>query len=229
MNSTVLDYAAVAVLGLLVGAGELVSRYKDAPAGALRSGAAMFYMALNVAASVVALALIRVFDWRFGVTSGGAALRWTQVAVAGTAAMALFRTSLFTIHAADRDIGVGPGSFLQIFRDAADRATDRLRARARGENVSKLMEGISYDKASHGLTTYCLALMQNVPDEEQLALTKSLALLDAAEIDPAIKVRILGLNLLNVVGPNVLTAAVNSLRKEMTEEQKSVDAGQKPK
>jgi hypothetical protein len=229
MNSTVLDYAAVAVLGLLVGAGELVSRYKDAPAGALRSGAAMFYMALNVAASVVALALIRVFDWRFGVTSGGAALRWTQVAVAGTAAMALFRTSLFTIHAADRDIGVGPGSFLQIFRDAADRATDRLRARARGENVSKLMEGISYDKASHGLTTYCLALMQNVPDEEQLALTKSLALLDAAEIDPAIKVRILGLNLLNVVGPNVLTAAVNSLRKEMTEEQKSGDAGQKLK
>jgi hypothetical protein len=112
-------------------------------AGALRSGAAIFYMALNVAASVIALGLIRVFDWRFGVTAGGAALRWMQVAVAGTAAMALFRTSLFTIHAADRDIGVGPGSFLQIFRDAADRATDRLRARARGEQVSKLMDGIS--------------------------------------------------------------------------------------
>jgi hypothetical protein len=220
MDATVLDYVAVAVLGLLVGAAELVSRYKDAPAGALRSGAAIFYMALNVAASLIALALIRVFDWKFGLTVGGAALRWTQVGVAGTGAMALFRTSLFTVHAGERDVGVGPGSFLQIFRDAADRATDRLRARARGEQVSKLMEGISYDKASHGLTTYCLALMQNVSDEEQLALTKSLALLNGADIDPAIKVRILGLSLLNVVGPNVLTAAVNSLRKEMAENQK---------
>jgi hypothetical protein len=229
MNATVLDYVVVAALGLLVGAAELVSRYKDAPAGALRSGAAIFYVALNVAASLVALFLIRVFDWKFGVTSGGAALRWTQVAVAGTAAMALFRTSLFTVHAGERDVGVGPGSFLQIFRDAADRATDRLRARARGEQVSKLMEGISYDKASHGLTTYCLALMQNVSDEEQLALTKSLALLSGADIDPAIKVRILGLNLLNVVGPNVLTAAVNSLRKEMAEDQKPGNVGQDQK
>jgi hypothetical protein len=217
----VLDYVVVGVLGLLVGAAELVSRYKDAPAGALRSGAAIFYMALNVAASLIALALIRVFDWKFGLTVGGAALRWTQVGVAGTGAMALFRTSLFTVHVGERDVAVGPGSFLQIFREAADRATDRLRARARGEQVSKLMEGISYDKASHGLTTYCLALMQNVSDDEQLALTKSLALLNGADIDPAIKVRILGLSLLNVVGPNVLTAAVESLRNELSQDQKS--------
>ena len=215
-----LDYVVVAALGLLVATGELVSRYKDAPAGALRSGGAIFYMALNVAASVIALALIHTFDWRFGVTSGGAALRWTRVAVAGTGAMALFRTSLFTVRAGDRDIGVGPGGFLQIFREAADRSVDRVQARSRGDTVSKLMEGISYDKASHGLTTYCLALMQNVPDEEQAALSKSLDLLKSADIDPAIKVRILALNLLNVVGPNVLIAAIESLRKKIAEEEK---------
>ena len=215
MDATVLDYVVVAALGLLVGAGELVSRYKDAPAGALRTGAATFYMALNVAAAIVALALIRIFDWKFGVAAGGAALRWTQVGVAGTGAMALLRTSLFTVHAGDRDLGVGPGTFLQIFREAADRAVDRLQARARSDTVSKLMDGISYDKASHGLTTYCLALMQNVPDDEELALDKSLTLLNSADIDLAIKVRILGLNLMNVVGPSVLTAAVASLRDDM--------------
>jgi hypothetical protein len=105
---------------------------------------------------------------------------------------------------------------LQIFRDAADRAVDRLRAQGRSEEVSRLMEGISYDKASRGLTLYCLALMQNVPDDEQKRLSDSLALLDTAPIDPAIKVRILGLHLMNVVGPGVLKAAVNSLRREMT-------------
>jgi hypothetical protein len=57
--------------------------------------------------------------------------------------------------------------------------------------------------------------MQNVPSDEQVSLTKSLALLDEAKIDEAIKVRIFGLQLMNVVGPSVLTAAVASLRDEM--------------
>jgi len=57
--------------------------------------------------------------------------------------------------------------------------------------------------------------MQNVPDEEQVRLTRSLELLDKGEIDPTIKVRILGLHLMNVVGPDVLTAAVESLRDQM--------------
>jgi hypothetical protein len=206
----------------VVGAGELVSRYRDAPKGALRSGAAAFYIFLNVAASFAALALIHAFGWTFGVTSGGAALRWTQVGVAGTGAMALFRTSLFTVHAGDRDIGVGPSSLLQIFRDAADRAVDRLRAQDRSGDVSRVMEGISYDKASRGLTLYCLALMQNVPDDEQKRLDDSLALLDNAAIDPAIKVRILGLHLMNVVGPGVLEAAVEALRKEMAQQETGV-------
>jgi hypothetical protein len=51
----------------------------------------------------------------------------------------------------------------------------------------------------------------------------------SADIDPAIKVRILGLNLLNVVGPNVLTAAVNSLRQEIAEDQKPGNTGQNSK
>jgi hypothetical protein len=136
--------------------------------------------------------------------------------------MALFRTSLFTVHAGDREIGVGPSSLLQIFRDAADRAVDRLRAQDRSGDVSRLMKGIFYDKASRGLTLYCLALMQNVPDDEQKRLSDSLALLDAAPIDPAIKVRILGLHLMNVVGPGVLKAAVDSLRDEMMSQESEV-------
>jgi hypothetical protein len=219
MNGAWLDYAVVAALGVLVGGGELVSRYRDAPAGAVRSWPALFYIALNSLASIAALYIIRAFHWQFGVTSGAAAVRWTQMGVAGTGAMALFRSSLFTLHAGDREIAVGPSSFLQVFRDAADRAVDRLRARDRSLDVSSLMEGISYAKASHGLTTYCLALMQNVSDQDQVALTKSLALLDAADIDPEINVRILGLHLMNVVGPAVLGAAVDSLRKQMSEEQ----------
>ncbi len=172
MHGAWLDYAIVAILGALVGGGELVSRYRDSPAGALRSRPAAFYIALNSLPSLAALFISRVFHWQFGVTSGDAAVRWTQVCVAGAGAMALFRSSLFTVHTGDREIGVGPSSFLQVFRAAADRAVDRLRARDRSLDVSHLMEGIAYDKAAHGRTAYCLALMQNVPDEDQVALNQ---------------------------------------------------------
>lgn len=215
MDISWLDYVAVAFLGALVGGAELVSRYRDAPARALYNWPAVIYIALNVGASLAALALIQVYDWKFGITSGGAALSWARVGVAGTGAMALFRTSLFTIHAGDRDIGVGPSTFLQIFREASDRAVDRLRAKARSDQVSEVMTGIAYDKASEALPLYCLALMQNVPSDEQVKLLQSLELLDKEPIDPAIKVRILGLQLMNVVGPNVLIAAVQSLRDQM--------------
>jgi hypothetical protein len=208
-----LDLTAVAVLGLLVGAAELASRYRDAPKAALYTRPALVYIALNLAASVLALALIHGYGWTFNAT--GASARWTQVLVAGVGAMALFRSSLFTVRAGDRDIGVGPGSFLQIFRDAADREVDRVRADARGTTVAKRMEGIDYRKAYEGLVPYCLALMQNVPNDEQRRLVDALKLLDGEKIDDAIKVRILGLNLLNVVGPAVLTAAVEALRDEL--------------
>lgn len=215
MESFFLDYFAAAVLGGLVGSAELVSRYRDAPARAVLNLPAAIYIALNVCASLAALFLILTYDWRFGLTSTGAALRWAQIGVAGTGAMALFRTSLFTLHAGDRDIGIGPSSFLQIFRDASDRAVDRLRAKARGEEVSKLMTGIDFEKAFAGLPPYCLTLMQNVSPDDQVALTKALTALDGTDIDPDIKVRILALQLMNLVGFNVLSAAVESLREEM--------------
>jgi hypothetical protein len=207
------DFAAAALLGVLVALAELVSRYRDAPQAALYSRPALLYLALNGAACGLALALIRDYGWTFGAGVGSA--RWVQLLVAGVGAMALFRASLLTVRAGDRDIGVGPATFLQIFRDAADREVDRLRARARVLQVGKLMDGIDYGKASEGLIPYCLALMQNVPDDEQQKLGQAVKLLDAEPIEPDIKVRILGMLLMNVAGPGVLTAAVDALREQL--------------
>jgi hypothetical protein len=208
-----IDFAAAALLGILVGLAELVSRYRDAPQSVLYKPPALVYLVLNGAASGLALALIRAYGWTFG--AGADTVRWVQLLVAGVGAMALFRTSLFTVRAGDRDIAVGPATFLQIFRDAADRAVDRLRARDRSSKVGDLMDGLDYQKASEGLIPYSLALMQNVPDDEQQKLVQGVKLLDAEPIEPAIKVRILGLLLMNVVGPNVLSAAVDALREQL--------------
>ena len=77
-----MDYVAVALIGALVGFGELVARYRDAPGTALRNGAAALYVGINAAAALAALGLIHAFDWTFGAETPDA-LQWTRVLVAG--------------------------------------------------------------------------------------------------------------------------------------------------
>jgi hypothetical protein len=209
-----MEWLIVALFGGLVGASELVNRYRDAPVRAVVNWSAGFYILLNLAASLGALGLICAYDWKFGVT-GDAIVRWTRVLVAGVGAMAFFRSSLFTVRAGDRDIAVGPAGFLQIFLTAADRGVDRLRAQTRASKVAALMKDVDYSKARRALPAFCLALMRNVPPEEQQALWRALALLDQFEVAPSVKSRLLGLELMNVVGEDVLKQAVNSLGAEI--------------
>src|SRR5262249_7596913 len=110
-----LDWVGAAALGALVGASELVSRYRDAPNAALKTWPAIFYVSINLLASVGALGLMVALNWP-------PQTRWSRVLVAGVGAMAFFRTSLFIVRVADRDVGIGPSGFLQIFLAAADRA-----------------------------------------------------------------------------------------------------------
>lgn len=204
MDSSWLDWAAVAILGGVVGASELISRYKDHPGAALRIWPAIFYIAINSAASIGALGIIHTAGWL-------GSSRWLQILTAGISAIAFFRTSLFVVRAGERDVGVGPSGFLQIFLAAADRAVDRKRAAARSDAVASVMKGIDFDKALKALPSYCVALMQNVSPEDQQALERALKALDEQPAEPSVKVLILGIELINVVGVDVLTTAVRSL------------------
>ncbi len=204
MDLNWLDWPAVALLGAIVGASELISRYKDDPGAAIKSWPAIFYIAINSAASVAALGLILTAGW-FG------ASHWTRIVMAGVSAMAFFRTSLFVVRAGDRDVGIGPSGFLQIFLIAADRAVDRGRAAGRSDAVARVMKDVDFDKAARALPLYCVGLMQNVSPEDQQVLGRALQDLESREEDPVVKALLLGLELMNVVGVDVLTTAVNSL------------------
>ena len=113
----IIMWVVVGLLGGALGVGELVSRYRDAPAVALRTWAAGLYVMINVAASLGAYGLARVFGWNInlGDSKNPAAAQWTLVLVCGLSAMALFRSSLFIRRIGDRDIGVGPSAFYRFF------------------------------------------------------------------------------------------------------------------
>ncbi len=89
-----LQRAAVAVLGGVVGSSELISRYKDNPGAAINSAPAIFYIAINSAASVGALLLMPA-GW-LGLSP------LMRILIAGVSAMAFFRTSLFVVRAGDQ-------------------------------------------------------------------------------------------------------------------------------
>jgi hypothetical protein len=204
MDASWLDWVAVAALGGLVGTSELVSRYKDAPGAAIKTLPAIFYVVLNCAGSLAALELIHQLKW-------SESSHWAQILMAGVSAMAFFRTSLFVVRAGDRDVGVGPSGFLQIFLTAADRAVDRKRAAARAGSAASVMKDVDYQKAKVALPALCLALMQNVSDEDQKELGRALQDVDDGKAEAGVKAFLLGIELINVVGVDVLTTAVGSL------------------
>jgi hypothetical protein len=218
MQSGWIDFAAVGALGAMVGIGELVSRYRDEPGRIFRALAAWLYLGLNVGGAAIGMGLALAFDWRFGVatTSGDTALRWTRILVAGTAAMALLRSSLFTVRIGSQDVGIGPSSFLQSLLMATDRAVDRVRAADRNRITGELLAGISFAKACDVLPAHCLGLMQNLSKEEQEALGRQIAALKSAAGTDAAKSMLLGLALLNVVGETVLRDAIGTLKDQIS-------------
>ena len=146
-----LDLLWVALLGGLVGTGELITRYRDAPTAVLRSAAALFYIALNALAAILALAMVRAFGLDFGLPADSTVRSWVQVLAAGFSALAVLRMSFFTLRAGDQDIGIGPSSLLQILLGASDRAVDRMRARARATEVAHIMAGVVFAKAAEAV------------------------------------------------------------------------------
>lgn len=215
-----LHYGVVSAFGAMVGGAELVARYRDAPLRAVFAPSALVYILINALAACFALWVIQANGWTFGGASPEA-IALGQLIVAGFSAVAFFRSSLFTLRVGDSDVQVGPSAFLNIILNAADRAVDRTRAKARASAVSEIMAGVSFQKAKDALTGHCIALMQNVSTEEADQVGQAVTRLAQSDIDEDVKSLNLGLLLMNMVGEYVLRTAVDSLggRIKQTPEQ----------
>lgn len=219
----IIAYLFVFSLGGSVGAAELVSRYRDNPVRALLTAPAIFYMSLNAFGSVAALYLIWLFHDKLGFKDSGN-VSWADdagnivqaVMIAGFSSLLFFRTSLFKFRVGNADLPIGPSIVLDALLGAADRAVDRVMANPRAELVQNLMSSISFDKAVVMLPGLCVALMQNLSSEESQRIAGVVNRLRADKETPnKIKTFNLGLELLTVVGENVLKTAVQGLNTDL--------------
>jgi len=225
-------YALVGLFGAVVGASEIVSRYKDAPLDALKTVPGMFYIAINAFAAVAAFALIRHFNWleaapaQAGTSPASATDPATtlivQSMIAGFGAMTFFRSSLFTVRVGNADVEVGPAGFLKVILEATDRECDRQRAGPRAEAIRNLMREIDFAKSRDALPSLCFGLMQNVSQDEQRAFGAFLADLNASTMDETFKVNSLGLALMNIVGERVLEQAIGVIRHNIAQEPRAL-------
>jgi hypothetical protein len=229
MDWDIAPYFAVSgILGAAIGISEIVSRYRDDPLQALKTPPALLYIALNAGASLAALYLVRTLPSLAALggdasTSDAASSKMLiQSLASGLSAMALFRSSIFTIRVANADIGIGPAAFLQILLGATDRETDRARAKPRAVALEGIMKGISYARAKQALPALCFGLMQGLSAEEQAAFSSDVVGLDASAMDDVFKSYSLGLALMNLVGERVLREAVRMLRTEIGEKPKPI-------
>lgn len=201
-------YGGVFALGFLVGLVELLARYRDSPLRALANGPAFVYEFVNGTAAVITLAVIRATGVTFGTPSDTAAATIIPIFIAGFGAMAFLRSSFFTVRIDENMVPIGPSSFLQVLLNVADRAVDRIRAAQRAKRVATIVTRVSFAKMMTALPTVCFALMQNVPDDEQKKLAQTMKELDNdSKMADQVKTIALALELVNIVGFSVLTAA----------------------
>lgn len=212
----VAQYVSVAFIGASIGMGELVSRYKDDPYEALRNRHAITYVLINAIASLVALLTLKTLG---NSSSAGqaAAQRIGHTLAAGFGAMAILRSSAFTVRVGKDDVSVGPSALLHILLSATDRAVDRARARVRAEQMARTMKAMSFDTIAQALPHLAFTMMQNVTKDERDGLSEEIERLRKQEIDPVAKSICLGLTLSNIVGQGVVDAAVSALRETLRE------------
>lgn len=200
------NYCFAALIGIATGGTELMSRFRDRPLAVVVSAPGLFYMAINGAASVLALYLMIVWhlideDWV------------KRVLVAGLAAMGVFRAGLFTTKVGSREVAFGPNMVLKVVLDVLDREYDRAAAFRRSGIILKAMAGIDFTQGKASLKELCLSLMQNVTGDERKAVDDEIKRLDElgdSTIGEA-KAMALGLSLIGIVGEDTLQAATTNL------------------
>jgi hypothetical protein len=198
------NFGFAILIGLLVGATEMISRYRDDPFAPLISMPGALYILINGGASALAYYLLRLLAPDMSEP--------LRTFTAGIAAMTFFRSSLFTVRLAGADVPVGPNLVLLTVLKALDRAYDRTRAEPRSAVIREIMGQLAFDQVKNALPALCFDLMQNLSSDELSAInTQVTQLSQSTAMSDRSKSLSLGLALLNLVGERTLRAAVTTL------------------
>jgi hypothetical protein len=224
-QAILLAYLAAFLIGVMVGLAEVLSRYRDAPVRAARTGSGIAYILFNGLFALLAMFFVH---WVFPLwsASGGTTLPTadgtipqddlgrlvSQTLLAGFGAMAVLRSSLLTTRIGTKDVEVGPAAIIDIFRNTMDRGIARVRAEERAALVSSMMGGISFLRSYSPLGSISLTLLQSIDADERKDVEQQIGALanqtGRTDRDKSLE---LGLILAGSVGFPALKASIAAL------------------
>ena len=208
------SYAALGgAVGMVVGAVEILQRYRNAPFRAVCNGWGVGYLLLNAAVSYGAFWFL--YYWTdapvpdapgqtdmphlLGVAAG-----------AGFGGAALIRARLTTIRLPNgQEVGFGPAVAIETLLAVIDRQLDRQLAAERYQTVHRLMKGIDFERAKKRLPKELFLALQSVPQDRAMQVAKPIAEIDRMDdLSSQDKSYLLGQYLLDAVGEDFLASVL---------------------
>ena len=208
------SYAALgSLVGVAVGAVEILQRYRDAPFRAVFNGWGIGYVVLNAAVSYDAFwVLYHWLDTPPAAASGQSdTLHLLGLAAgAGFGGAALIRARLATVRLpSGQEFGFGPVIVIETLLSVVDRQLDRQLATERYHTVHELMVGIDFERAKRRLPRELFLVMQSVPEEEAAQVSRPIDEIDRMDdLSSQDKSYLLGYYLLDLVGKEFLAAVL---------------------
>jgi hypothetical protein len=203
-------------LGAIVGASELISRYRDEPILALRTTAAFMYLILNATISACAYGLLtRYAD---AIIPNLAQDQLLTSIVAGFGAMAILRSKFFTLRTeAGEDISVGPDAAVSAFLSAADRGVDRTRASRRLSLVFSRSSEIRPPVIGNDFLEISLAAFQNLDSDDKARVSEKITSVAGSAYPPELKLQMICYAVLGVTGERNFNVMMDNLEKYAAE------------
>lgn len=204
---------AIAFLsGALVGATEILSRYRDEQVKAILSPDGLLYVLFNGAISTFALILIFRFENSVPALSVFKGNSLTAAIAAGFGSTAIMRTRIAVIKGTDnKDVSIGPDIVINLLLSMIDRRIDRWRAARRQEIIATHFPQLkalgSIDQASQYLMSSLLSF-QNLNDSEKQQFSDTVDRNKKSGSDVNVQFQALGFLFLTVVGEENFASAL---------------------
>ena len=211
-------YFFVFGLGCLAAYAELLSRYSNG-FKILYFRESRIYLALNGIAALIAYWFLKRYEIDLGPFTK---YDIGKVLTAGFSSMVILRSSFASIKVDNKKIDAGLAPLLQIFLNTADRALNQSRSKTDLEEITALMKGVDFLKASKELPNLCINLMENLSREDGEQIGKEIKSLTDDISSNETKAINLGIILNRLTRIELLKAVVSSVKNAI-----SIDADSK--
>ena len=209
-----IDFLIVFLIGSILSAVEMGSRYKDEPISVMTCAPGIFYITVNGLICCVGLLFIKIYGNPETIKNNTlfSSSRVTDVLYASLGSFLIMRSSFLKLGTDSSQIDLGLNLVLKKLVDIIDRQVDRDQASRRSKDITDLLRDVKFDDLSDRVKPLCLQVMQNVAPDELEELLTELKTIESSDDNLETRKLSMGLELYNIVGKKVLQSVVNDLK-----------------